>query len=381
MINSGDNITVKDYNLTSKIINYLEDVENQYNEIITLCNLEKLRSAYNNLLKLEQLFEIIQNHLTCTYNNNDDDNDNDNNNNNNNNNIKNNDNELYLKLETLIKKIKSEERLIKLKQEAIEIEDLLKVLSPDYKSQGWQSIQTVDGIHSMYKEHGSGIHSVRIEGIIDQPIFNVCSIIMEADLYYTWIPRLLESKILNQDDRFKRLIYCKASCPWPVHDRDICLYGYGVDMLEEENQVVVVSRSIRDQDLIGNTSLKYAETIIPQVKGNTVRAKSEISGFTIKPISATQTYVQVVSLTDPNMQLLPKWLLNFVTTQFCHYLFVMLRKQASDVASSNEYQSRIQSNPIYKEIKEKSDSYFNRIDSINNNNTNNNNNNKVDNNE
>ncbi|KAN0031748.1 hypothetical protein ACTFIV_005614 [Dictyostelium citrinum] len=343
MISDGDNIMVKDY---------LENVENLYNEIIKLCNLEKLRSAYNNLLKLEQLLEIIRNNLACTENNND--------------------NQLYLKLETLIKKIQSEERLIKLKQEAVEIEDLLKVLSSDYKSQGWQSIQTVDGIHSMYKEHGSGIHSVRIEGIIDQPIFNVCSIIMEADLYYTWIPRLLESKILNQDDRFKRLIYCKASCPWPVHDRDICLYGYGVDMLEEENQVVVVSRSIRDQDLIGNTSLKYPETIIPQVKGNTVRAKSEISGFTIKPISATQTYVQVVSLTDPNMQLLPKWLLNFVTTQFCHYLFVMLRKQASEVASSKEYQSRIESNPIYKEIKEKSDSYFNKIDLINNNNINNN---------
>ncbi|KAN0055309.1 hypothetical protein ACTA71_008419 [Dictyostelium dimigraforme] len=89
-------------------------------------------------------------------------------------------NELYFKLETLINKIKSEERLIKLKQEAIEIEDLPKVLSSDYKSQGWQSIQTVNGIHSMYKEHGSGIHSVRIEGIIDQPIFNVCSIIMEV---------------------------------------------------------------------------------------------------------------------------------------------------------------------------------------------------------
>ncbi|KAK5582885.1 hypothetical protein RB653_004474 [Dictyostelium firmibasis] len=345
--------------INNSVIEYIENIENQYNEIIKLCNLEKLRSAYNNLLNLEQLLETIQNNIT-EHNNND------------------HNDELYLKLEELIKKIKLEERLIKLKQEAIEIEDLLKVLSSDYKSQGWQSIQNVDGIHSMYKEHGSGIHSVRIEGIIDQPIFNVCSIIMEADLYYTWIPRLLESRILNQDDRFKRLIYCRASCPWPVSDRDICLYGYGVDMLEEENQVVVVSRSIRDQDLIGNSSLKNPETFIPQVRDNTVRAKSEISGFTIKPISATQTYVQVVSLTDPNMKLLPKWLLNFVTTQFCHYLFVMLRKQASDVASSKEYQSRIESNPIYKEIKEKSDSYFNRIDFQKENNNNNNNNNLED---
>jgi len=309
----------------------LDYFKNQYNRIWELCRMDKLKIAHNILVELETILDN-ENELINEI-------------------SKNN-----IEFKEIIDSIKSEKRFKQLKKEIEEILDLQKQLSKEFKSEGWVEISNIQGIHSMYRDNGHGMHSIRIEGIVDSPIFDVCSVIMEVDLYSTWIPRLLESKILDQDNRFKKWIYCKSSCPWPVADRDICLYGYGVDMLEEEDLVVVVSKSLSNDDIENNNTVKQN---LPTPKSGTVRVDTRISGFTIRPISKDKTFVQVVSLTDPQMTFIPYWLLNFVTNQFCHYLFVMLRKQSLAVSKSNEYQSRITSNPIYKEIKEKSEFYFN----------------------
>ncbi|EGC36606.1 hypothetical protein DICPUDRAFT_77723 [Dictyostelium purpureum] len=336
MMSSSDTfIKNNEENNQSLIIN-IDDIANQYNEVLELCNLDKIKLAGQKLVSLELLIDEISKDLD----------------------------ESNVELNKIIETIRNDVRLKKLKQESLEIDDLLLMLSSDYLSQGWQSIHNSNGIHSMYKENGSGMHSIRIEGIIESPIFDVCSVIMEADLYSSWIPRMLCSQILYQDSRYKRLLYCKASCPWPVANRDVCLYGYGVDMLEEEDLVVVVSRTIKEEDLI---DIKLTSDI-PTPKDGTVRADAKISGFTIKPISKDKTYVQVVSLTDPCMQLIPYWLLNFVINQFCHYLFVMLRKQSNKVSTDKEYQTRIKSNPIYKDIWEKAEKYFEKVNNNNDNN-------------
>ncbi|EGG22871.1 hypothetical protein DFA_05001 [Cavenderia fasciculata] len=246
-------------------------------------------------------------------------------------------------------------RINRLRQESKEIDMLLNVLHEDFKSVGWTEINKVDGIHTMYKENGSGMHSIRIDGIVSSPIFNICSVLLEVDLYNTWIPRLTECNLLASDDRFRKVIYCRAECPWPIADRDLCLYGYGVDMLEDKEQTfVVVSRTYEDGDFDHNV-------VIPPPTGkpsSVVRSHTQISGFTIKPLSPTETYVQVVSCTDPRMKFVPYWFLNFITNQFSHYLFQMLRQQAQKVTTSPEFQKRIASNPIYSVIKEKSELYF-----------------------
>ncbi|KAF2070222.1 hypothetical protein CYY_008456 [Polysphondylium violaceum] len=320
---SNSNNSVDKYNYQ-----YFND---QYNRIWELCKMDKLKIAHNLLIELEY---ILENEIGLI-------------------NQLSNENEQF---KDIIESIKSEKRFHQLKKEMDEIFDLQKQASSDFKSEGWVEISNTQGILSMYRDNGHGMHSIRIEGVVDSPIFDVCSVIMEVDLYSTWIPRLLESKILDQDSRFKKWIYCKSSCPWPVADRDICLYGYGVDMLEEEDLIVVVSKSMSEADIETNAKVKEN---LPKANTSTVRVDTRISGFTLKPLSKDKTFVQVVALTDPRMKLIPYWLLNFVTNQFCHYLFVMLRKQSLNVSKSNEYQTRITSNPIYKEIKEKSEFYFN----------------------
>ncbi|EFA79005.1 hypothetical protein PPL_08473 [Heterostelium album PN500] len=308
--------------------------------ILDLCEKERIPQATKKLRELDQL---IHNTLESYR--------------------ANNQQNLLESLESFLKeKYHCYSRIKRLRSESKEIDDLLDILSPDYKNAGWNEISNKDGIFTLYKDNGGGMHSIRMEGIVESPIFDLCSVILEIDLYPTWIPRLLESTQLAEDKRYRKAIYCKVSCPWPVENRDVCLYGYGVDMLDECDKVVVVSRSFRDEDFEG--------VALPDVPKKVIRVDTRISGFVLKPISPTQTFVQVISLTDPKMSYIPYWLLNFVTTQFAHYLFVMLRKQANTVLSSEEYQRRINKNPLYLELKEKSDKYFNRINNNNNNNSN-----------
>eukprot|EP01132_Coremiostelium_polycephalum_P007673 gene7673-9440_t len=314
----------------------IDKIKDKYHEIIELCKVDKLKTAVKQLKELEEYIETVKTQL--------------------------NDEEIggesnsakSTELSELIQSLNSDGRLNQLKMESKEIDELLDLLQPDFKSIGWNQISHSQGILSLYRDNGHGMHSIRMEGIIESPIFNICSVILEIDLYDKWIPRLLESNILEQDTRYKRLIYCKTSCPWPVADRDICLYGYGVDMLDDYDQVVVVSRSVKENDFCKNG----LSVELPKVPEKVVRCQTQISGFVLKPISKTQTFVQVISLTDPCMQYIPYWLLNMVTNQFCHHLFVMLRKQSEKVSTCKEYQKRIASNPLYKEIKEKAESYF-----------------------
>ncbi|GAM22793.1 hypothetical protein SAMD00019534_059680 [Acytostelium subglobosum LB1] len=233
-------------------------------------------------------------------------------------------------------------RFDRLRQESEECNNLLRMLE---NTDNWTDISNSDGIQTFYKDNGGGMHSIRMEGIVDSSLFDICSTVLEVDLYHSWIPRLKDATQLADDSRFRKAIYCRVSCPWPVDDRDIVVYGYGIDLLEESNKVVVFARSFEDGDFEG--------VDLPDVPTKTVRVDTKISGFVMQPISPTQTFVQVVSLTDPKMAFIPYWLLNFITNQFAHYLFVSLRRQTKSVASSPVYQERIKTNPLYNELKDK----------------------------
>eukprot|EP01133_Synstelium_polycarpum_P007432 gene7432-8695_t len=104
--------------------------------------------------------------------------------------------------ELLCNSLYNNQRVGQLKSEAQEIDNLLNVmLHPDFKS--------------------------------------------KVDKYASWIPRCQQSQQLAANNK-NRAVYCQVSCPWPVADRDIVLYGYGVDMLEDEDKVVVVARTYKN---------------------------------------------------------------------------------------------------------------------------------------
>lgn len=130
--------------------------------------------------------------------------------------------------------------------------------------------------------------------------------------------------------------------PWPISPRDICLYGYGVDMLEESNSVAILVRSCTPQDPHDH----------PSIPRGTVRASTKYAGFLLTPQTESTTIVRTMTNSDPKIDYVPYTLLNLVTKHLAPYFFTMLRTQAvACTTAGSPYNQRIQTNPIYEDMR------------------------------
>jgi len=210
-----------------------------------------------------------------------------------------------------------------------------------------------DGLKTFYRhESSTPIHSIKLEGIVDSPIFNVLALINELDLYVNWCPpQLKEVKCNGTISRFKKFVYMRSQVPWPLHHRDCCMYGYGVDLLEEKGCIVITVRSCTE-----NEQERHSHPSLPE---RHVRMDCKFGGTLLKPISTTRTHVTMLSNVDPKLGLVPYWILNFVTHQLSYQFFQMLRKNSMKMEGT-EYEKRIQDQPkVYGELKDRLFLYFN----------------------
>jgi len=224
----------------------------------------------------------------------------------------------------------------------------LKVLLQDFSStEGWNLVKEADGVKTFYKhESSTPVHSIRLEGVVESPLFDVTAVVYEADLYKNWWPLVKESRQICQLSKFRKQVYMRADMPWPVWDRDVFLHGYGVDMLEEDTVVVMVHSSDTE------------EVAIPS---RHVRMICSFGGFLAKPISATATKVIMLANVDPKMSYIPYTFLNLATKQLAHLMFQMLRRQCQKISGS-EYEKRIKENPqVYSEIQQRLQLYFSTV--------------------
>jgi hypothetical protein len=101
---------------------------------------------------------------------------------------------------------KSHESLLEtIKRENTEANTLLHELQSE---EGWELCANKDNIQTFYrKEAHEKLHTLKIQGTIDSPMFNVLSIFYEIDLYKTWLPRCPTSKTLKQYGRVSVLYF------------------------------------------------------------------------------------------------------------------------------------------------------------------------------
>ncbi len=118
----------------------------------------------------------------------------------------------------------------------------------------------------------------------------------------------------------------KASLPWPMWARDVVLYGYGIDNLEEDESIVITVRSCNENEQ------KQWPTTLDEY---TVRMDCKIGGsvkkffkrfyiatrFFAKPISTKETHVVMISNVDPKFNFIPYSLFNEVTKKLAHRMF------------------------------------------------------------
>lgn len=287
-----------------------------------------------------------------------------------------------------------------IKIEAQEVRALLEAFQDE--SSHWEAkMENSRGTQVMWRPtRGSPIHTLRLDGKLPISMFNILSVIMEVDLYLNWIPTVMgiglkRINMLSDMDRFRKFVHCDASIPWPIANRDCNLVGFGVDLLDQ-GRVLAVARSYEcapespasvnwslfpetahlgaqkddiqiespNLDSIPFTNPGVAEAVqklesipalIPSVKSGIVRSKVHQGGFLLTPISDTETAVSALFQVDPDLAVMPSWLINWCMKHFMFTVLDLLGKAASKVGTEKSpYTKRMTDKPeVYEYLRQR----------------------------
>ena len=103
------------------------------------------------------------------------------------------------------------------------------------------------GITTHYKlSSDSSDIIVRMEGVLELPLFEQCATVHEVDLFREWLPFCSDSKTIEKLQPAELIAYLCWSVP-PI-SRDCLLRAYGADCLHEEGKVVLIGSSIDNWD-------------------------------------------------------------------------------------------------------------------------------------
>lgn len=179
---------------------------------------------------------------------------------------------------------------------------------------------------------------------------------LEIDYYKKWIPCALGVGLKNVDvlcdiDRFKKLAYFQCGLPFPFSNRDMAIYGYGVDLIED-NKVMAVVRSYESN--VGQTSvdelaqLHHYEKLIkggyqtPHETSKFVRADIKEGGFLLTCVDENTTNVSFLFTIDPKMSYIPSTLINWAMKFVASYALKSLKSTAQGVHEDESYTNRME---------------------------------------
>ncbi len=142
--------------------------------------------------------------------------------------------------------------------------------------------------------------------------------------------------------------------PWPLYNRDLLSYGYGVDLMDESNSILVVIHSVPEDDHDKHPGVEFP----PANTSTCARMDLKFSGIHIRPITQNQTYVSLIASCDPQFSYIPGWFMNMVQHQLSYLVMHKLRDVAANIPGS-EYEKRIEENvTVYGDIRERLEKHF-----------------------
>lgn len=226
--------------------------------------------------------------------------------------------------------------------EVAEVELLKKSL---HSKAGWTLSYNGTQTKVWYRRETDKVsHSMLVEGQIRAPLLNLAALLYEADLYSELLWFVQKAVILKEAGRLRRAAYFDLYTPWPMYNREIAVYGYAVDGLDDDdNCVLVMSRSLRDSDGIPIPEQYVNDDGTP--RGRAVRAHLHFSGYELTPINPDITAVRFVFNADPQLSFIPTPLVNWASLTLCRWSLRAMESRARQLPPM--YEQRMKSKPIY----------------------------------
>ncbi|KAF4693457.1 hypothetical protein FOZ60_010875 [Perkinsus olseni] len=212
---------------------------------------------------------------------------------------------------------------------------------------GWQLQRDSKGIKTYYKHNKDtpNLHSLRIEGVIDCPLFDLMALLSEVDFYKDWIPSykflgIRESEKVAAPRATQMLLHIVAALPWPFDNRDLVISVDGIDCIgpyEDPRQIVILLKSESGSSYEPYVS---ASEMPGPAGGSTACDVLGDSGATLTPLGDGKTFLQVVMHIDPHISFVPDWLIDIAARNFCYLMLTQVRS-AVDIVKKPCYQERM----------------------------------------
>jgi len=180
-----------------------------------------------------------------------------------------------------------------------------------------------------YKKNANDTITLRFEGNIDVPVFNVLCLIYEPDGHPLWIPFCGKATEIKKIHRSCKAIYQKYNFPLPLSDREAFLFGHGIDRFDRNGSVLIISKSYNDDKILQ----KKLGLEVPE-KSKCVRMDLEFMTSEIIPIGKDKIRFKAVVKMNPHVKLIPLSFINFFTRKAALMIVEKLSKKAKSLKGS-----------------------------------------------
>lgn len=236
----------------------------------------------------------------------------------------------------------------------------------------WETCYESSGTKVDYRAEGDKVsHTMRATGVIRAPLRNVAVLLNEPDLFPELFWFVTNSKLVGTSGRFRRGADITTYAPPPLADRDVSLFGYAVDALDNDDVVLCACRDRRAEDEAafegGSTDSSSGggggDVEQPTLRSrlsfrDNVQAAVHYSMFELRPVSPDVTKVRLICNSDPRLSYVPTIIINWSSRVIMRFALRVIEARARNMDGLPRHAERLKKDSVYAWMDERLMSYW-----------------------
>jgi len=251
--------------------------------------------------------------------------------------------------------LKREEKIITdIKHDNQYLHELIKELDYD---EGWTVERSGDLKILFKKDPATNIISLRMEAEVEIPLINMITLINEVDLWPHWVAFVRKATEVKAIHRGARIYYLEAGLPYPLPNRDIHIYGTGVNRLYENGSVMIMAKSVNnDPEFFKHHDAQKVE------KPGSVYVDIHQGAFEVKPLGPNRIAYRAIAHANPNFSWIPDSVINFAIRKASGIIFNKIVEHAKKFKGSmwEKETQKPEKRDFYDWLNGEVDGYFER---------------------
>eukprot|EP00271_Cylindrocystis_brebissonii_P015727 TRINITY_DN38711_c0_g1_i1.p1 TRINITY_DN38711_c0_g1~~TRINITY_DN38711_c0_g1_i1.p1 ORF type:complete len:649 (+),score=95.95 TRINITY_DN38711_c0_g1_i1:1030-2976(+) len=214
----------------------------------------------------------------------------------------------------------------------------------------------------MYRKgpEGTPLHALALEGVIEGPAAMALAIAWEAPKFKEWWPqfsvppfKIVDSKWVKRIRPGQDVGYIRFKVPWPFATREVAIAAFEMEYVNR-GLVIAVMKSVPENPAdINEAETGYGPNDVPP-PGSNVRM-GVTGGYLLQQISPTQCFFRTISNIDMKLDMVPSWVINFLSRQLAGNGFNLLQEAVTEAVENKKghgtvFQTLVKTEPMYLRV-------------------------------